>query len=72
LAYVACGRLDGFWESNLKPWDMAAGALMIREAGGMTTDFGGGFSNPFDEAHIVAGNPKLHKELLELIEVHFK
>lgn len=72
LAYVACGRMDGFWECNLKPWDIAAGALMIREAGGLTTDFGGEGLDPFAETHIVAGNPKLHKELMDLIEAHFK
>ena len=72
LAYVACGRLDAFWECNLKPWDIAAGGLMIREAGGLTTDFGGQLSNPFDETHILAGNPKLHKAMIDLIEVHFK
>lgn len=67
LAYVAAGRLDGFWEAALKPWDMAAGVLMIKEAGGMVSDFQneGNFLN---NGNIVAGNPKIHKELVALIQ----
>ena len=71
LAYVACGRLDAFWECNLKPWDIAAGALLIREAGGLCTDFQ---EQPFDLSkpnHVLAGNPKIHQVLLELIQTHF-
>lgn len=66
LAYVACGRLDGFWESNLKTWDVAAGSLMIKEAGGMVTDFQQG-ETYLECGNIVAGNPKVHKALLNLI-----
>ena len=66
LAYVAAGRLDGFWESNLHSWDMAAGALMIKEAGGIVTDFQGG-ETYLESGKIVAGNAKIHKELIQLI-----
>jgi myo-inositol-1(or 4)-monophosphatase len=59
LAYVACGRLDAFWEFGLNPWDMAAGVLMVREAGGMASDMHGG---PFDirGPHMLADNGLLH------------
>jgi myo-inositol-1(or 4)-monophosphatase len=63
LCAVAAGRLDGFWEFNLKPWDMAAGALMIQESGGLVTDFSGEASW-FETGHIVAGNPKILSALL--------
>jgi len=69
LAYVACGRLDGFWEVGLKPWDMAAGALMIREAGGIVGDFGGG-DHYLDTGNIVAGSPKLFADLVRTIAPH--
>ena len=65
LAYVACGRLDFFWEFALNPWDMAAGSLLVREAGGMCTDMQGA---PLDlrGAHILADNTALHAEVIEL------
>jgi myo-inositol-1(or 4)-monophosphatase len=65
LAYVACGRLDGFWEFGLNPWDMAAGLLLIREAGGRTTDMKGG---PPDirGRHIAASNGLIHEGMLAL------
>jgi myo-inositol-1(or 4)-monophosphatase len=64
LSYVAAGRLDAFWEMSLKPWDMAAGALIVQEAGGLVSDFSGG--NDFMKSgHIVAGNPKVFKALLQ-------
>ncbi|OGT33444.1 MAG: inositol monophosphatase [Gammaproteobacteria bacterium RIFCSPHIGHO2_02_FULL_39_13] len=66
LAYVAAGRLDGFWESDLKIWDMAAGVLMIKEAGGMISDFHDG-ELYLEQGAVVAGNAKIHKELLALI-----
>ena len=69
LAYVAAGRFDGFWELGLKPWDMAAGALLITEAGGLVTDFNGG--NAFlEKGNIVATNPKLLKHLLPVVQKH--
>ena len=66
LAYVACGRLDAFWELGLSPWDMAAGILLIREAGGFVTDMKGGDAM-FESGGIVAGNEAIHRELLTLI-----
>ena len=65
LAYVACGRLDFFWEFTLKPWDMAAGALLVREAGGVVTDMRG---RPFDlrGPHVLADNGLVHSETVNL------
>jgi myo-inositol-1(or 4)-monophosphatase len=66
LAYVAAGRLDGFWENGLQPWDMAAGILLIQEAGGMVSDEGGG--NDFmKKGNVVCANPRLFKPLLQLL-----
>ena len=66
LCYVASGRLDGFWERHLNAWDMAAGILMIREAGGFVSDLGGGH-DMFGTSSIVAGNAFVHKSLLGLV-----
>ncbi|MFY3758252.1 inositol-1-monophosphatase, partial [Escherichia coli] len=63
LAYVAAGRVDGFFEIGLKPWDFAAGELLVREAGGVVTDFVGGH-NYFSSGNVVAGNPRVVKALL--------
>lgn len=63
LAYVAAGRLDGFWESGLSPWDMAAGLLLIREAGGFASDREGG-QDMLDTGNVVAGNETIHRVLL--------
>lgn len=68
LAYVAAGRLDGFWELGLAPWDTAAGMLLITEAGGMVSDLTGGEYK--HGGHIVAGAPKIHAALLEAIAQH--
>lgn len=65
LAWVAAGRYDGYWEMGIKPWDIAAGMLIVREAGGYATD-GDGKDN-VDEV-VVAGNPHLHAKLLELVQ----
>ena len=66
LAYVAAGRLDGFWEFGLKEWDMAAGALLIREAGGFVTDFEG--DNRFlASGNIVTGPEKIQREILATV-----
>lgn len=67
LAYVAAGRLDGFWELGLNPWDMAAGALLIEEAGGFISDFAGG-KNFMQSGNVIAANPKVHKAMLEKIQ----
>lgn len=67
LAYVACGRFDGFWEFGLSPWDMAAGALLISEAGGLVSDLRGE-ANYLETGNLVAGTPKVFAPLLKLIE----
>ncbi len=69
LAYVAAGRLDGFWEIGLSRWDMAAGVLLIREAGGMVCDFSGG-EDFLDTGNIVAGNAKILSAILQGITPH--
>lgn len=63
LAYVAAGRLDGFWEFGLQPWDMAAGMLLISEAGGRITDFANDDADPLKTGNILAGNPKIFEAL---------
>lgn len=69
LAYVAAGRLDGYWELGLKPWDTAGGALLVMEAGGLVSDFAGG--NDFLlSGNIVAGNPRIFKALLQEMQPH--
>ncbi|MGQ3038249.1 MAG: inositol monophosphatase family protein, partial [Neoaquamicrobium sediminum] len=67
LAYVAAGRMDGFWENWLAPWDLAAGILMVREAGGFCSDRDGGQAM-FDSGTIVAGNEAIHRALLKTIQ----
>ncbi len=67
LAYVAAGRLDGFWEYGLELWDIAAGALLIREAGGYATDMDSGETR-LESGNIVAGNPPVHDLLMEIIQ----
>jgi len=69
LAYVAAGRYDGFWEAGLKPWDLAAGVLLIQEAGGLVTDFDGG-ENYMATGNVVGGNPKVFSQLLQVIQPH--
>lgn len=66
LSYVACGRCDGFWELGLSPWDIAAGHLLVKEAGGQISDFTGG-NNHIWIGDVVAGNPSIHTFLLEII-----
>ncbi|MFO7167616.1 MAG: inositol monophosphatase family protein [Chloroflexota bacterium] len=66
LAYVAMGRLDAHWELRLSPWDAAAGALLVLEAGGRVTDWRGGPWNPWSE-HLIASNGQIHGELVELL-----
>jgi myo-inositol-1(or 4)-monophosphatase len=65
LAYVAAGRLDGFWEIGLSPWDMAAGILLVEEAGGVCTDMKGG-RHHLKSPHLLADNGLIHGELLEV------
>ncbi len=69
LAYLAAGRLDGFWEIGLNAWDMAAGILLIQEAGGMVSDFSG-TQNYLHTGNLIAGNPKVFNELLKILTPH--
>ncbi len=66
MCYVAAGRMDGFWEERLKPWDVAAGALIVQEAGGVITAIDGG---PFDvhRASLIASNGHIHDEMLRTV-----
>lgn len=66
LCFVACGRLDGFWEMKLAPWDIGAGSLIVEEAGGRVTNLSGG---PLDisSGHILATNGKIHNEIVEVL-----
>jgi len=66
IAYVAAGRLDGFWEMGLSAWDMAAGALLVQEAGGLVGDFQGE-SDYLDSGRVICGNPKIFAQLLQVI-----
>lgn len=66
LAWVAAGRYEGFWELGLKPWDMAAGLLIVREAGGYVTDPHGG-ADPIASGEVVAANPHMHDKLREAV-----
>ncbi|MCU7798938.1 MAG: inositol-1-monophosphatase [gamma proteobacterium symbiont of Lucinoma myriamae] len=69
LAYVAAGRMDGFWEIGLNDWDMAAGALLVKEAGGLVGDFSGG-DDFLKTGNVVAGTPKVFKGILQTIKPH--
>jgi myo-inositol-1(or 4)-monophosphatase len=66
LCYVACGRYDGFWELGLNPWDTAAGYLIVEEAGGRVTKFGGEEYNINDQ-EIIASNGKIHEEMMNML-----
>lgn len=67
LCYVAAGKLDGYWEEGLKPWDTAGGMIIVREAGGIVSDYDG---NPFspDKGTIVASNPAIHAAMLDVLK----
>ena len=67
LAYVACGRFEAYWEFNLKPWDMAAGKLIVEEAGGKATNFKGGPINIDEPTQTLASNVNLHKKMLKIL-----
>ena len=69
LAYVACGRFDGFWELGLSPWDIAAGSLIILEAGGLITDLDGE-TGYLESGNVVAGTPKVFAPLLQTLQAH--
>ncbi|MEP7031507.1 MAG: inositol monophosphatase family protein, partial [Pseudolabrys sp.] len=67
LAWVAAGRLDGYWERNIKPWDMAGGLILLREAGGFASDCDG-HEDVFAAGHIAAGNDGIQKALLAVLK----
>ena len=66
LCYVACGRFDGFWESYLKPWDLCAGTVIIREAGGIVTDYAGGPHDLYGTT-TMASNGRIHQPMLDVL-----
>jgi myo-inositol-1(or 4)-monophosphatase len=67
LSYVAAGRMDGFWEAGLSPWDLGAGILLVREAGGFVSDMSGG-QKMLDDGSIVAGNEAIQGALLKTLK----
>ena len=69
LCYVAAGRIDGYWEQGILPWDVAAGAIIVSEAGGMVTDLRGGRFHS-DDREILATNGRVHSDLLSVISQH--
>lgn len=69
LAYLAAGRYDGFWEMNLRPWDIAAGVLLIREAGGHVSDLNGGETYML-KGNLLCGNPEVYREMLPHVKQH--
>jgi myo-inositol-1(or 4)-monophosphatase len=71
LAYVACGRLDFFWEFGLKPWDQAAGTLLVQEAGGRVSDMKGLLHNTVGSDHVLADNGALHEQVLAVFKEVF-
>lgn len=70
LCYVACGKFDAYFEFNLSPWDVAGGALIVKEAGGVVSDFYGG-ENWKDGSTILAANPHIHNQMIEIIKPEF-
>lgn len=72
LAYVAAGRFDGYWERSLKPWDVAAGVLLVQEAGGKVTDYRGGNTPQWDEdGRYLASNGKIHQAMLDVLKTSY-
>jgi myo-inositol-1(or 4)-monophosphatase len=71
LSYTACGRFDGFWEMKLKPWDIAAGVLIVTEAGGLVSDFRGG-QEFMKSGNLLAANPRVFPEMLEVVKKHLE
>lgn len=68
LAWVACGRVEGYWEFHLNPWDVAAGILLVQEAGGMVSDFSGGKMDIDRPAETLASNARIHAEMLHVMK----
>jgi myo-inositol-1(or 4)-monophosphatase len=69
LAYVACGRFDGYWEFGVHPWDIAAGCLLVTEAGGLVSDLAGG-NKHLKTGNVVTGTPKIFSQMLQVIGSH--
>tara|TARA_B100001971_G_scaffold109058_1_gene100152 strand:- start:289 stop:510 length:222 start_codon:yes stop_codon:yes gene_type:complete len=67
FCYTATGRFDGFWEAYLNPWDMAAGVLIVREAGGTVTRFDGGGSFSIYDNNVLATNGRIHQEMVGVL-----
>jgi myo-inositol-1(or 4)-monophosphatase len=67
MAFVAAGRLDGYWERNLQPWDMAAGQIMVREAGGIVSGIAGD-DDPLVTRNVICGNEFVHAELVKILK----
>ncbi|MGQ0681862.1 inositol monophosphatase family protein, partial [Bradyrhizobium sp.] len=67
LAFVAAGRLDGYWERNLSPWDIAAGQIMVRESGGIVSGIEGN-DDALTSGHVVCGNEFVHAELVKILK----
>jgi myo-inositol-1(or 4)-monophosphatase len=70
MAWTACGRVEGFYEYGLNPWDVAAGAIIVQEAGGIVTEFNGGDNFIFGE-DLVCTNSHTHEEMLRIIQTYF-
>ena len=71
LAYVASGRFDGYWEEGVKTWDVAAGTLLVREAGGVVSDYDGQHV-AMPTVHIVAGNPGIHGQMVQMLRGNYR
>jgi myo-inositol-1(or 4)-monophosphatase len=67
MAFVAAGRLDGYWERNLQAWDMAAGQIIVREAGGIVSGIEGD-DDPLKTGHVICGNEHVHAELVKILK----
>ncbi len=72
LAYVAAGRFDGYWELSIQPWDIAAGILIVQEAGGTVTDVRGGPNHLSPTPSVLAANPRIHSQMLEVLQRNVK
>lgn len=70
LCYIAAGRIDGYFEKILKPWDIAAGALILKEAGGKITDYDGREIQFEKKTSVIAGNAVVHQDLQNIIQKH--
>ena len=68
LAWVACGRFDGFFEEGLKPWDVSAGALLVRMAGGEVSDYAGNPLDVMQPTALIASNGRIHQEMVETMK----